>query len=117
MKIYHLGEYVDNCAKVNYKANYKPGYLICPTTKNMVRLDQVQDRVEKFKRMPFKYKENNYKSVPLEGSVEPNKEGQTLSDTIGDGLLETPFLYKENMMLQLQDLTEDGRKWSVPLVK
>ena len=37
---YQLGELVYNCPKVNYKLNYKPGYLICPRTKQKVLMDE-----------------------------------------------------------------------------
>ena len=74
MKIYHLGELVTNCPKVNYKLNYKPGYLICPMSKEMVLYDQVKDRVKQFNRMPWKYKLENYRWLPLTGDIEPNKD-------------------------------------------
>lgn len=36
MKYYHLSEMSPTCPKINYKLNYKPGYIICPRTKKLM---------------------------------------------------------------------------------
>lgn len=46
MRNYHLSEMVPTCPKVNYKLNYKPGYVICPRTKHMIKYEEVKDVVE-----------------------------------------------------------------------
>lgn len=38
LKYYQLGEMVLTCPKVNYKMAYKPGYVLCPRTKEVVPL-------------------------------------------------------------------------------
>lgn len=43
MKYYQLGELVVTCPKVNYKLNYKPGFMICPRTKKLVPIDKCLD--------------------------------------------------------------------------
>lgn len=43
---YVLGDMIVNCPKVNYKLQYKPGYVPCPRTKKHVRYDDVKDMIE-----------------------------------------------------------------------
>jgi arginyl-tRNA---protein transferase len=45
LKWYQLGELVVTCPKVNYKLKYKPGYMICPRTKELVPLDKCIDKI------------------------------------------------------------------------
>jgi arginine-tRNA-protein transferase len=45
LKWYNLGEMVKTCPKVNYKLNYRPGYMVCPRTKEIVPYDQIKDKV------------------------------------------------------------------------
>ncbi len=34
------------CPKVNYKLNYKPGFVLCPRTKTVVAVDAVMDQMK-----------------------------------------------------------------------
>ena len=63
--IYHLGDMVLNCPKVNYKLNYKPGILICPRTKQDVKYDDVKDKVIAYSKMPIKYKREKLEHCQL----------------------------------------------------
>ena len=42
MKEYHLGELSIHAPKVNYKLNYRPGILICPKTRTMIKYEDVK---------------------------------------------------------------------------
>ncbi len=46
LKYYQLGEMVLTCPKVNYKLNYKPGFVLCPRTKTVVAVDAVMDQMK-----------------------------------------------------------------------
>jgi len=50
-----------NCPKVNYKLNYKPGKLICPRTKAIVKYEDVKQRIIDYTKMPIKYKREKLK--------------------------------------------------------
>jgi arginyl-tRNA--protein-N-Asp/Glu arginylyltransferase len=56
IRMYQLGELVLNCPKVNYKLNYRPGYLICPRTKQTVKFDDIKPKIIEYSKMPIKYK-------------------------------------------------------------
>lgn len=53
---YVLGDLIVNCPKVNYKLQYKPGYVPCPRTKKHVRYDDVKDLIELIKSLPIEEK-------------------------------------------------------------
>ena len=46
LKWYQLGELVITCPKVNYKLNYKPGYLICPRTHKMIPEEECMEKIK-----------------------------------------------------------------------
>jgi arginyl-tRNA--protein-N-Asp/Glu arginylyltransferase len=64
-RMYQLGELVLNCPKVNYKLNYRPGTLICPRTKEMVKYDNVKDKIIAYSKMPISYKREKLKYCQL----------------------------------------------------
>ena len=73
-----MGELVYNCPKVNYKLNYKPGYLICPRTKQKVLFDEnCKQKVIKYSKMPIKYKREELKK---QLSLVDIPEGKVLQD-------------------------------------
>ena len=56
MQDYMLGDIVMNCPKVNYKANYQPGFVQCPRTKKEMPFDQVKDTINVLSGLPFEQK-------------------------------------------------------------
>jgi arginine-tRNA-protein transferase len=46
LKYYYMGYYIHTCAKMRYKAQYKPSELACPFTYKWVFISQVLDRIE-----------------------------------------------------------------------
>ena len=51
---YALGELVIDCPKVNYKLNYKPGLVVCPRTKQLVKFDDVKQKMKDYAKIPIK---------------------------------------------------------------
>ena len=45
LKWYHLGEVNLNSPKVNYKLNFKPGFVICPYTKKNIEFDIAKPKI------------------------------------------------------------------------
>lgn len=43
LKYYQLGELSITCPKVNYKLKYKPGFMICPRTKELVPFEKCRE--------------------------------------------------------------------------
>ena len=62
---YALGELVLDAPKVNYKLNYKPGYVICPRTHQIVPFDEVKDKMRHYSRLPWNYKKQHLTSTAL----------------------------------------------------
>lgn len=82
---YQLGELVWSCPKVNYKLNYKPGYLICPRTKQKVLLDEaIRQKVVAFSKLPIKYKREEIKETLSLIDLPPGKilEDELLAEAL-----------------------------------
>jgi arginine-tRNA-protein transferase len=56
MKWYHLSEMSPTCSKVNYKLNYRPGFVVCPRTKNLVSYDSVKEYALMISQLPIEDK-------------------------------------------------------------
>jgi len=56
LKYYQLGDMVPNCSKVNYKLHYKPGLVLCPRTKNLVRYEDAKDAIIMYQQLPIEEK-------------------------------------------------------------
>ena len=54
--MYNLSDLVLNCPKVNYKLNYKPGFILCPKTKQWVNYDDIKHKVINYSKMTLKEK-------------------------------------------------------------
>jgi hypothetical protein len=117
MKWYQLGELVLNCPKVNYKLNYKPGQLICPRTKKMVYFDDVKHKLEKYARMPIKYKHEVLQHCSLVDLPESARtEGEILAELLKEKVHRFPFLYENKSYLLIDHLQEAGKKHIIPFI-
>ena len=99
---YQLGELVQDCPKVNYKLNYKPGILIDPRTKGLVPYDDAKDKINHYKKMPIAFKRANLHCCELfdlpYDFVTDQEEEVRMIDT-QSSFEEWPFLYENNRKL------------------
>jgi hypothetical protein len=104
---YQLGELVWNCPKVNYKLNYKPGYLICPRTKQKVLLDEaIKERVIAFSKLPIKYKREQIQETLSLVDLPWGKmlQDELLAEALKDDIGQLPFLYENTQFLAIDNL-------------
>lgn len=107
---YQLGELVVDCPKVNYKLNYKPGTVIDPRTKQLIRWDDIKSKVEHYKRMPIEFKKLNLTCcdlIDLPFNFQTDYELMVQSLDAAQYWKEWPFLYDNTRVLQIQHLTEN----------
>ena len=58
LKWYSLSDLVVTCPKVNYKLKYKPGFFICPRTKEIVPVQKCLPLVEIISQLSIEEKMN-----------------------------------------------------------
>ena len=115
--MYQLGELVLDCPKVNYKLNYKPGLLICPRTKEIVKFDDVKDKVRAYTKMPIKYKREKLLHCQLaERPPDYMSQNELMAETLREDVGQLPFLYENTRMLRIDDLQQAGKDHVKPIV-
>lgn len=123
LKHYVLGSVMLNSPKYVYKLNYRPGLVLCPKTHQFMNFEEVKAKIVKYSRLPKAVREKiEYLSLQDEGQDQTGQDivfetDKNRADLEAINVLDWPFLYKEERLLQVQDLTEDGIARYVPIIQ
>eukprot|EP00347_Sterkiella_histriomuscorum_P021869 403332481 len=110
LKWYQLGEMVITCPKVNYKLNYKPGYVICPRTKELVPIEKCVDTINMIAKMSIDEKMQLPYIQLVEYRGEGPLENELLPAIFGKVLLSFPFVYENTKKLNISMLSQSGQE-------
>ena len=116
MKWYQLGEMVHTCPKVNYKLNYKPGFIICPRTKKVIPYEKVEDKIKLISSLPIAEK----KQLPYiqldDEETRPMLKNEQIAKAFAPILKDLPFYYQETNWLSLGMLAEAAKEILIPFM-
>jgi len=95
LKWYCLGELNHSCSKVNYKLNYKPGYVLCPYTKKWFEYESVKDTILMLENLTIEEKASQLEYIKLN----PDQDSEPPIDLlIDDEMIE--YVYDQKVMYQ-----------------
>jgi len=112
LQYYHLCDFSLSCPKLAYKMNYRPGFLICPRTNDLVSVDKAKPYLEELSKMRIAEKSSMESILQLADSISQDEmtEGELYALAFKEEADNFPFLYKNRQTLTLGDFTEKEPK-------